>query len=148
VRSRVAVRGRRHIGKIPVCVNDEVKNCRNGETRCALYLAVNMCQVVLVVIILFNCPRKVLTARHLESIVLVWTPVSGSTKWIDWLTVRCVKPSDSKLRYAANISLMTVVSGSIQSRITATRVSAVCPVEEQEMFYRNLFQYHQTPTDS
>ena len=39
--------------------------------------------------------------------------------------VRCVKPCDSRLRYAAQLSLMTVVPGSIQSRIMATRVSAV-----------------------
>ena len=44
---------------------------------------------------------------------------------MEWLTVRCVKPCKSRSRYAPQPSLMTVVPGSIQSRIMVTSVSAV-----------------------
>jgi len=57
--------------------------------------------------------------------VFVWSPVSGLTKWMLWLTVRCVKPWESRSSYASQQSLTTVVPGSIQACIMAVNVSTV-----------------------
>ena len=59
------------------------------------------------------------------SIVFVWAPVSGSTKFTEWFTIRWEKPLLFRELYAFQQSEITVVPGKIFSLIIDTRVLAV-----------------------
>ena len=69
--------------------------------------------------------KDVLKTRHVLSIVFVWAPVSGSTKFTEWFTVRWKKLSLFRELYAFQQSDITVVPGKIFSLIIDTRVLAV-----------------------
>jgi len=57
--------------------------------------------------------------------VLVWTPVNGSTKCSVWFTVWCSIPMSDRSRYPLQGSVRTMVPGSKWSSIIALSVSAL-----------------------
>jgi len=63
------------------------------------------------------------TSRHKRSMCWVWAPESGSTKFWEWLTLWCWKPSEDRQLYARQQSDVIVVPGRIHVLITERRVS-------------------------
>ena len=67
--------------------------------------------------------RDFFNSRQVDSIVLVCAPVSGSTKFTEWLTFKCSNPSLSSMSYAFQQSLIIVVPGCMFDFI----ILAKCP---------------------
>jgi hypothetical protein len=85
-----------------------------------------------------------LTPRALSSVcVRRWLDLR--IRYCDWRLDGC-NPENWDL-YAPQQSLMTVVPGSMQSRIMVINVSTDLFWREQEMFSQSLVRHRQTPTD-
>ena len=71
-----------------------------------------------------NLGMVCLKFRHSISMVLVWRQWQTRTIRIEWLTVRCSKPTSLRNRYAFQWTDITVVPGSTFSWIIRINVSA------------------------
>jgi hypothetical protein len=83
------------------------RNWKNWGTPCAWHLAV---YVYWARRNSYSCrhwysPRKASTWCYVHSMVLVWSPVSGLTKEMEWFTVWCMWPRDPISQYAAQESI-------------------------------------------
>ena len=63
------------------------------------------------------------TSRHVRSICCVCARETGSTKFLEWLTLSCTKPSEERQSYALQQSETTVVPGWIHSLMTSKSTS-------------------------
>ena len=74
----------------------------------------------------WECPKRGTphrTSRHNRSIFCVCAPVSGSTKFWEWFTRWCTKPSKDRQSYARQQSDIILVPGRIHFLIRERRVA-------------------------